>query len=287
MVDIPGNKDFHVVYEKVKRCAEAVRKKTGFKPDIGLVLGSGLGNYADSMDIEEIIPYEEIDGFPVSTAPFHEGKIIMGTVGAVRVIAMKGRIHFYEGYHIQDVVLPIRMMCLLGAKAIMLTNAAGGIDTSFKAGDLMLIRDQISTFSPSPLIGPNIDEWGIRFPDMTYLYDRELIKLIKEAAEEEEIPLKEGVYLQTTGPQFETPAEIEMFRKIGASAVGMSTGVEAIAAHHMGARVCGISSISNMAAGMEGKKLSGDDVEDTASAGAETFARLVSRSLLKIGKSLK
>ena len=274
------NKEF----EKINHCLEQIRSKTDFEPLMAVVLGSGLGGYASKMEVLCEIPYSEIDGFPVSTVQGHDGRFLFGYVEGVPIVAMKGRVHFYEGYAIDDVVLPIRTMGLLGAKYILLTNAAGGIDLDFEPGDLMLIEDHISSFIRSPLIGENIEELGVRFPDMSRVYDLKLCECIRRAASSEGIDIKEGTYLQTSGPQFETPTEIKMFRALGASAVGMSTVVEAIAAHHMGLRVCGISCISNMAAGILDQPLTHSEVQITADKVAHKFERLVSGLIKEVSK---
>lgn len=274
------NKEF----EKINHCLEQIRSKTDFEPLMAVVLGSGLGGYASKMEVVCEIPYSEIDGFPVSTVQGHDGRFLFGYVEGVPIVAMKGRVHFYEGYAIDDVVLPIRTMGLLGAKYILLTNAAGGIDLDFEPGDLMLIEDHISSFIRSPLIGENIEELGVRFPDMSRVYDLMLCDCIRRAASSEGIDIKEGTYLQTSGPQFETPTEIKMFRTLGASAVGMSTVVEAIAAHHMGMRVCGISCISNMAAGILDQPLTHSEVQITADKVAQKFERLVSGLIKEVSK---
>ena len=227
------------------------------------------------------ISYSEIEGFPVSTVPGHAGKFIFGYVKGVPVVCMKGRVHFYEGYPISDVVLPIRLMKLLGAKVLFLTNASGGINPAFSAGDFMLIKDQIACFAPNPLIGPNIDELGVRFPDMTHVYDLDLQQAIKDAAAENEIKLQEGVYIQLTGPSFESPAEIKMLRTLGGDAVGMSTVVEAIAANHMGMKICGISCVCNLAAGMTDNPLTHDEVQEAANKAAPLFKKLVTESVAK------
>ena len=274
------NKEF----EKINHCLEQIRSKTDFEPLMAVVLGSGLGGYASKMEVLCEIPYSEIDGFPVSTVQGHDGRFLFGYVEGVPIVAMKGRVHFYEGYAIDDVVLPIRTMGLLGAKYILLTNAAGGIDLDFEPADLMLIEDHISSFIRSPLIGENIEELGVRFPDMSRVYDLMLCDCIRRAASSEGIDIKEGTYLQTSGPQFETPTEIKMFRTLGASAVGMSTVVEAIAAHHMGMRVCGISCISNMAAGILDQPLTHSEVQITADKVAQKFERLVSGLIKELSK---
>lgn len=266
--------------EKLYQSYESLRQKTDFQPAVAIVLGSGLGGFGDSIDAVCTVPYSEIDGFPVSTAPGHKGQFVFGHIGTLPVALMQGRVHHYEGYTMQDVVLPIRLLGLMGAQVLMLTNAAGGVNTQFQPGDLMLIQDQISCFAPSPLIGPNDDRLGVRFPDMTEIYDRTLQRLITNAAEEAGISLQRGTYLQFTGPQFESPAEINMARLLGADAVGMSTCCEAIAARHMGLRVCGISCISNLAAGM-GALLSSDDVNETASKIGATFEALIKGAVLR------
>ncbi len=234
-------------YEKLMKCYEYCRTVTDFQPRVGLILGSGLGNYAKNMNVECEIPYGDIPGFPVSTVQGHDGRFLFGTIGTVPVVLMKGRVHYYEGYSMEEVVLPTRLMKLLGIEVLFLTNAAGGINRAFATGDFMMITDQISNFVPSPLIGENVVELGERFPDMTHIYDEELQKMIREVSKEEQIAIQEGVYVQSSCPNFESPAEIRMFATLGADAVSMITACEAIAASHAGVRVCGISCISNMA----------------------------------------
>ena len=266
-------------YDKLQTALKAVREKTDFEPEIALVLGSGLGAYADSIKTVCEIPYSELPGFPVSTVQGHSGKFIFGYDGDKKIVCMKGRIHFYEGYNISDVVLPARLMKMLGAKILFLTNAAGGLGEGFGAGDLMLITDHISIFAPNPLIGPNLDELGPRFPDMSNVYKKDLQDVIRAVAKENGIDLKEGVYCQCTGPSFESPAEIKMLAKLGVSAVGMSTVNEAIAANHMGMRICGVSCISNLAAGISGEPLSHEEVQEAADKAAPLFTKLVSESI--------
>ncbi len=272
------------IYEKLTKAVNYIKSKTDFVPFAGIVLGSGLGGYASEMKVEYEIPYTDIEGFPVSTVQGHDGRFVFGYVGSVPVVAMKGRVHFYEGYDVNDVVMPIRLMGLLGAQVLILTNAAGGIDLSYKPGDLMAITDHITAFTRSPLIGENPEELGVRFPDMSKVYDPELISIIRKAAEKNSIDIKEGVYLQATGPQYETPAEIRMFRTLGASAVGMSTGIEAVAARHMGMRVCGISCISNMAAGILDQPLNHKEVQETADKVAASFKALINDLISMIGE---
>jgi purine-nucleoside phosphorylase len=274
------------VYEKLKRCYESIRQKTDFQPLVALVLGSGLGDYAADIRVVDTVSYSEIEGFPVSTVPGHAGRFIFGYVGDIPVVCMQGRVHYYEGYAMQDVVLPTRLMGMMGARVLFLTNAAGGIAMGMQGGDLMLITGQISCFVPSPLIGANIDELGPRFPDMSEIYDQKLSGIIRKSAIEMDFPLREGTYLQLTGPQYESPQEIAMCRMLGADAVGMSTACEAIAARHMGMKVVGISCITNLAAGISPTPLSHAEVQEAADAVAPKFKELVTRSITAIGGTL-
>lgn len=271
-------------YDKLIKCYDSIKAKLPFEPRVGVILGSGLGAFADGVDIEATIPYGEIDGFPVSTAPLHKGQFVFARVGGVPTVIMQGRVHYYEGYHMHDVVIPTRLMGLMGIKALLLTNASGGINKQFMAGDFMLICDQISNFVPSPLIGANINELGVRFPDMTDIYKHDLQLAIRKAADMVSVNIKEGVYLQSSGPAFESPAEVKMFAMLGADAVGMSTACEALAANHMGIQVAGISCISNMACGISDEKLTLEDVNDIADKVGASFCRLVEQSVVEIGK---
>ena len=271
-------------YEKLMRCYQAIRKKIDFQPKAALVLGSGLGDYAETIQTEAVLDYHEIDGFPVATVPGHKGRFIFGYIGSVPVVIMQGRVHYYEGYSMQDVVLPIRLMKMLGADILCLTNAAGGVNDTFQAGDFMLITDHIASFVPSPLIGENLEALGVRFPDMSEIYDEKLQCAVKEAAAELQIPIKEGIYLQTTGPAYESKQEIRMFRILGADAVGMSTACEAIAANHMGMKICGISCISNLACGMTDRPLSHAEVQETSDRMAESFKKLITCFIEKMIK---
>lgn len=275
------------VYDKVVKCYESIRSRICFEPDVAIVLGSGLGDYADQIRIEAELDYSQIEGFPVSTVPGHAGKFIFGYVGDVKVVCMKGRVHYYEGYPISDVVLPTRLMKLLGAKILFLTNASGGVNMEFHAGDLMLIQDHISSFAPNPLIGANLDAFGARFPDMTEIYDQDLQGIIRETAGAHGIDLKEGVYVQLTGPSYESPAEIRMLRTMGVDAVGMSTVVEAIAANHMGMKICGISCVCNLAAGMTANPLTHEEVQEAANIAAPKFKELLTQSVIKFQKVLE
>ena len=263
------------IYETLKKCCAAVWQKLDFEPEIAIVLGSGLGGFAEEIEDAIVVPYSEIPEMPQCTVDTHVGQFIFGKLDGIRVAAMQGRFHYYEGYAPEQIVMPIRLLNMLGAEKLILTNAAGGINLGFKAGDLMLITDHISSLVPSPLRGANIEQLGPRFPDMSAVYDKDLREAIKTAANAQNITLREGVYIQTPGPQYETPAEIRAYRTLGADAVGMSTAIEAITARHMGMTVCGISCITNMAAGVEQKKLSHEEVKATAEFAAENFEKVV------------
>lgn len=267
------------VYDKLMKCYESFKSKIDFVPEVAIVLGSGLGDYANDIQVVAELDYHEIEGFPVSTVPGHAGKFIFGYVNEVPVVCMKGRVHYYEGYPISDVVLPTRLMKLMGAKILFLTNASGGINPSFTAGDFMMLKDHISIWAPNPLIGANIDELGVRFPDMTHVYDEDLQSIIRSTAEACGIALKEGIYAQLTGPSFESPAEIQLLHKLGVDAVGMSTVVEAIAANHMGMKICCISCVCNLAAGMTDNPLTHEEVQEAANAAAPKFRRLVTETV--------
>ncbi len=270
------------VYETVLKCYEHIKTRIPFVPRVAVVLGSGLGAFAENMQAEAVIPYSEIDGFPVSTVPGHKGRFVFGKIDGVPIVIMQGRVHYYEGYNVEEVVLPIRLMRQMGAEIAVLTNASGGINRLFKAGDFMLIRDHISSFFPNPLIGENPEELGVRFPDMTEVYNESLCRLIEDTARECKIPLKQGTYVQLTGPSYESPAEIRMLRMLGADAVGMSTVCEAIAARHMGMQVCAISCVTNMAAGILNQPLSHAEVQETADRTAPLFQQLLFASIAKM-----
>ena len=271
------------VYEKLLKCYACFEDKIDFKPQAALILGSGLGDYADTnMKVEAVLDYHDIEGFPVSTVPGHKGRFVFGYVGDVPVVCMQGRVHYYEGYSMEEVVLPVRLMKKIGIEILFLTNASGGINPEFAAGDFMMIRDQIASFVPSPLRGANVDELGVRFPDMSHVYDKDLQQIIRETAKENGIYLQEGIYTQLTGPSFESPAEIRMLRTLGCDAVGMSTVVEAIAANHMGMRICGISCITNLAAGMTSQHLNHQEVQQTADRVAEQFQELLTAIITHI-----
>lgn len=269
-------------YDKLLRCYHSVREKISFEPQVALILGSGLGDYAEQVQVEAVLDYHDIEGFPVSTVLGHKGRFVFGYIQNVPVVIMQGRVHFYEGYDMHDVVLPTRLMGMLGAKVLFLTNAAGGMQKGMHAGDFMLITGHISSFVPSPLVGPNIEELGTRFPDMSEVYKKDLQEIIRNTAKNCGIPLKEGVYVQTTGPNYETPEEIRMYRSLGADAVGMSTACEAMAANYMGMRVCGISCISNLAAGISENPLTHAEIQETADRVAPLFQQLITASIVNI-----
>ena len=270
------------MYNKLLSCLLSIRNKTDFVPEIGLILGSGLGDYADGIKTEAVVEYSEIEGFPVSTVKGHKGRFVFGYVENVPVVIMQGRVHYYEGYKMSDVVLPVRLMGMMGAKKIMLTNAAGGINPDFSAGDFMIITDHITTGVPSPLIGPNIEQLGTRFPDMSEVYSLRMREIIKSAAAECGIKPQEGVYVQFTGPNYETPAEIRMASRWGGDAVGMSTACEAMAAKHMGLEVCGISCITNMAAGISKTPLNHKEVQEIADRVSHQFKELVTKVIVNL-----
>lgn len=263
----------------LKKQLEFIRSKTDFMPDTAIILGSGLGQLADDINAECIINYSDIPDFPISTAPTHKGRFVFGKIGEENVVIMQGRVHLYEGYTPQQTANPIRLMRLMGAKQLLLTNASGGINKSFRVGDLMIITDHISCFVPSALTGRNNDSIGVRFPDMSEVYSKRLIGIIEDTAKRNNIETKSGVYLQLGGPNFETPAEIKMAGLIGADTVGMSTAVEAQAAIHCGFEVAGISVISNLACGISDKPITSDEVEETALKTYPLFSTLIKESV--------
>jgi purine-nucleoside phosphorylase len=258
-----------------KKTAQWIADQLQRQPKIGLILGSGLGVIADEIQSEQQLPYSKLEGFPESTVEGHDGKLVIGELEGKAVLAMKGRFHYYEGYAMQQVTYPIRVMQELGVETLIVTNAAGGINTSFQPGDLMCITDHINFMFANPLIGPNDAELGPRFPDMSQAYDQTLQQTAFNVAEQLGVKLKKGVYVSVSGPSYETPAEIRMFRHLGGDAVGMSTVPEVIAAVHSGLKVLGISCITNMAAGILDQPLSHDEVMETAEQAKASFIRLV------------
>lgn len=270
--------------DEMKRIDEAAAKVLAVcgKADIGVVLGSGLGDYAEALEDAVKLPYSEIPGFPRSTVAGHAGMWCCGTLYGKRVVMMQGRFHYYEGYGMKDVTLPVRVMQKIGVKTLIVTNAAGGVNLGYHPGELMVIGDMFSMTAQNPLIGPNLDAFGPRFPDMSCAFDKELRALAHECANEQGFALREGVYAQMTGPTYETPAEIRMLRTLGADAVGMSTVPEVIVARHGGMRVLGISCITNMAAGILDQPLNHAEVTETANRVKGQFRNLLDRIIEKM-----
>jgi purine-nucleoside phosphorylase len=269
-------------YTDLEKMAKSVLSKAyfGVRPSVAIVLGTGLGALTDKIVVEARVQYSEIKGMPVSTVQGHNGAFVFGWINDIPVVVMEGRVHYYEGYTMEQVVLPIRLMKLMGAEVLFLSNASGGINAEYRAGDLMVIKDHISSFVPSPLIGANIDELGVRFPDMSEVYDKELINIIDNTATSLDIGLRHGVYVQLGGPNFETPAEVDMLRGLGADAVGMSTAVEAMAAKHCGMKVCGISCVTNSS----GSSDTHEEVQAAAARVEQSFVTLVRTSIINMKK---
>ena len=270
------------VYEKLMDCYESIRERIPFVPKVALVLGSGLGDYGETLSVEAAIDYHEIRNFPVSTTPGHKGRFLFAHIEGVPAVVMQGRVHYHEGYPITDVVLPVRLMHQMGAEILFLTNAAGSVNLDFGAGSFMLLTDHISCFMPSPLQPEHIP-LGPVFPDMHEVYDVPLRNVIREAAKSLDIALNEGVYMQLSGPAYETPAEVRMCRVLGADAVGMSTAVEAQAANQLGMKICGISFISNLGCGISDQPLSHEEVKAAADLAAPQFQKLVTESIRRMG----
>ncbi len=271
-----------------KRIGEAVayiRARTAFEPEMGLVLGSGLGDFAEKLDAEAMLDFAEIPGFPVPTVEGHAGKLVLGSTAGRRLAALSGRVHAYEGRGWDEITIPVRVMRRLGVHTLLLTNAAGGVNLGYSQGALMLISDHINLTGKNPLTGPNLGDFGPRFPDMSEVYSAPLRRALLERAAAAGIELKEGVYMMYPGPSYETPAEIRAFRSLGADAVGMSTVPEAIAARHAGMRVIGISCITNMAAGVAGTPLSHSEVVETATRVKGAFLQVVGMAI-EIGAGL-
>ena len=268
------------MYNQIKEAADYIKGKlAGNTPEIGIVLGSGLGEFADQVEDKVVIPYSEIPHFHQTTVKGHQGRIVSGHLKGKKVIVFQGRFHRYEGHSMQDVVLPVRVVSLLGAKNLILTNAAGGMSPRYTPGELVVITDHINLTGDNPLIGPNIEELGERFPDMSRTYNPSLNEIITKSAKEINIKLETGIYIGVLGPSYETPAEIQMFAKMGADMVGMSTVAEAIAAHHAGLKVCGISCITNFAAGMGQESLNHDEVKEVANQVKEKFTALLLQTI--------
>lgn len=270
------------MYASIELATEFIQDKVSAAPEIGLILGSGLGVLADEIENPIRVSYADIPNFPISTVAGHAGKLVFGELQGKQVVAMQGRFHFYEGYTMEKVTFPVRVMKLLGVKTLIVTNAAGGVNESFRPGDLMLITDHINFMGTNPLIGPNDERFGARFPDMSAAYNKELISLAKEVASSLKLDIKEGVYVGNTGPAYETPAEVRMARIIGGDAVGMSTVPEVIVANHCGLKVLGISCITNMGTGILNQPLSHEEVIETTERVKESFVRLVTEIVQKL-----
>lgn len=270
------------LYERAEHAARFIRSRAPEEIRVALVLGSGLGAFADELEDASAIPYSEIPGFARPTVEGHAGRLVVGKVGGVSVAAMQGRFHFYEGYKLEEVTFPVRVLALAGASSIVLTNAAGGLNNAFEQGSLVLISDHLNLMGTNPLLGPNDARFGPRFPDMTEVYDREYQEAVVAEAHAMNIELRRGIYAALSGPSYETPAEIRMLRLLGADAVGMSTVPEAIVARQMGLRVLGISCITNMAAGMLDEPINHEEVIETGERVRETFAGLLRRVIPKL-----
>ncbi|HEX8129703.1 MAG TPA: purine-nucleoside phosphorylase [Pyrinomonadaceae bacterium] len=270
------------LYERAEHAARTIRARGWDEARVGLVLGSGLGAFADDLEDAVGIPYEDIPGFARSTVEGHAGRLVVGRVAGVPVVVQQGRFHFYEGYALDEVTFPVRVLGLLGVKVLILTNAAGGLNNSFKQGALMLISDHLNLMGVNPLRGANDARFGARFPDMSEVYDREFQEAVICEAQAMKIELKRGIYAALTGPSYETPAEIRMLRALGADAVGMSTVPEAIIARHMGVKVLGISCITNMAAGVLDRPIDHAEVIETGEQVRATFTELLRRTIPKL-----
>ena len=273
-------------FERAEAAAKFIHRQTKLRPKIALVLGSGLGAFADEFSGAKKIPYAKIPHFPQSTAIGHAGQLVFGTVDGVEVAGMQGRVHLYEGYSPRQVVFPIRVFARMGVKAVILTNAAGGINLNYSAGALVAIRDHINLQGVNPLIGPNDDRFGVRFPDMTRAYDPEFRNFVSDAGKKLKMNLHQGVYLALSGPNYETPAEIHSFRTLGADLVGMSTVPEVLAARHAGIRVLGISCVTNMAAGVTGESLTAEEVFETGARVKNEFIALLKAVIPKIAEAI-
>src|ERR1700722_11888002 len=273
-------------FEQATRAAKFILAKTKLRPKIALVLGSGLGAFADEFGDATRLPYKKIPHFPQSTAIGHAGQLMIGRVGDVPVVGMQGRVHLYEGYTAKQVAFPIRVFQRAGIKAAVITNAAGGINLGYSQGALVALRDHINHQAANPLIGPNDDHFGPRFPDMTHAYDKEFRRFVTEEGKRLKLNLHEGVYLALLGPNYETPAEIHAFRALGADLVGMSTVPEVLAARHSGIRVLGISCVTNMAAGITGKTLTAEEVFETGARVKHQFIALLRAIIPRIAASL-
>jgi purine-nucleoside phosphorylase len=270
------------IYKKIRETVSAIQDQCGLQPQIGLILGSGLGSVAELVSDAFSIPYSSLPYFQSPSIEGHAGKMILGKMNEVPVVLLQGRFHLYEGHPMEDVVFPTRTICELGIHTLILTNAAGGVNPRFQAGDLMLIEDHLNLMGDNPLKGPNLSQLGPRFPDLSEAYNRICLNLFKQTAEELQIPYHTGIYAGLLGPTYETPAEVRMLKTLGADAVGMSTVPETIAAHHLGVRVAGMSCITNLAAGLSPHKLSHEEVIATSLKASDKMKQLLLRVLPKL-----
>jgi purine-nucleoside phosphorylase len=275
------------MYEKIEKAAEYIQKIKSAKPRIGIVLGSGLGVFVDQIEDKTIIPYDDIPHFRKTTVEGHAGCLILGKVKGVEVVVLQGRVHAYEGLPMEEVVFPVRLLAKLGIRILILTNAAGGVNLKYRPGDLVLISDHINLMGRNPLIGPNDNKMGPRFPDMSHAYNPELNLIIKDVSKSLGQTIQEGVYAGVLGPTYETPAEIKMIRILGGDMVGMSTVPETIAANHLGIKICGISCITNMGAGIQNQELKHEDIKHEAMKAMSYFTALLNGAIEKFGEKLK
>ena len=272
------------MYEKLGKAAQYIQSIKTSKPKVGVVLGSGLGVFVDQIEDKTIIPYSDIPFFKKTTVEGHEGRLILGKVKGVEVAVLQGRFHAYEGLPMEEVVFPVRLLAILGISTLVLTNAAGGVNLNFRPGDLVLIQDHINLMGKNPLVGPNNNQMGPRFPDMTHAYNPELLTIMENASEKLGHKIHRGVYAGVLGPTYETPAEIKMIRTLGGDMVGMSTVPECIAANHLGLKVCGVSCITNMGAGIIDQTLKHEDIKNEAMKAMNHFTSLLNNSIEKFGK---
>lgn len=270
------------IYQKIREAVDAIQSRSNLKPELGIILGSGLGSLAEQMTDSVVLPYTDIPHFHGTSVEGHAGKMVIGRFHGIPTVFLQGRFHLYEGYSMEDVVFPTRTICGLGIQTLILTNAAGGVNTRFRPGDLMLIEDHLNLMGDNPLKGPNLSEMGPRFPDLSEAYSASCIEILEKSAKELEISVHRGVYAGLLGPTYETPAEIRMFRTFGADAVGMSTVPESIAANHLGVRVVGVSCITNLAAGLSPQKLSHQEVIENSRIGAEKLKRLLQTAIPRL-----
>lgn len=270
------------IYQKIKEATQLIQSRSSLSPEIGMILGSGLGSVAENLEDEVIIPYTDIPHFHGTSVEGHAGQLILGQFQGVPTVFLQGRFHLYEGYPMDEVVFPTRVICALGIHTLILTNAAGGVNPSLIPGELMIIEDHLNLMGDNPLKGPNISQLGPRFPDLSEAYNKTCIRIIKEVAKELNIPLQSGIYAGLLGPTYETPAEVKMLRHLGADAVGMSTVPESIAANHLGVQVIGISGIANLAAGLSPNKLTHQEVIENSKISAEKLSRLLKKAIPRL-----